>query len=309
MAIKSFFYRLISSYLFILLLALLGGIVFAKETVGLAQYSTIFLGIIFFFSALKIDIKEAIGYLRDRKMIFVVNIFMLILLPVLVYYLSLLFIPELAIAFLILAAMPCGMTAPLLSEIVGGKQELALVLTISTSLLAPLTVPLVIKIVAGTAVTVSFYAMFISLAKVIFIPFIIANFIKYFWHSKIKATYYTFKPISIVLLGLLIMGIVAKQSNAIINSLQGNFLFYISALFGAFIVFHILGYFTVFWRGKRDRMTITICLAYMNFTLAIYLVGNFFTAPNIIIPVVLSVLPWSLLIIPFKYLVKKFKFI
>lgn len=44
---------------------------------------------------------------------------------------------------------------------------------------------------------------------------------------------------------------------------------------------------------------------YSTIFLAIYLVGQFFTEPNIVIPVVLSVLPWSLLIIPYKYLVNK----
>ena len=56
-----------------------------------------------------------------------------------------------------------------------------------------------------------------------------------------------------------------------------------------------------------NRVTITICLTYLNFTLAIYLAGKFFNDPKIVVPVVLSVLPWSLLIIPFKYGMKKLK--
>jgi len=307
MSIKGIFVKLIESYIFVLLASLLIGIIFADYTVVLSNYSTIFLGIIFFFSALKIDLKEVIGYFKDKKMLLVTNAFMLFILPIAVYYLTLVVYPDVAIAFLVLAAMPSGMTAPLLSEICGGRQSLALILTITTSLLAPFTVPLVIKLVAGASVEVSALAMFWSLAKVIFIPFILANFIKYFFQSKIKATYYTFKPISIILLGLLIMGIVAKQADAILNGLRGQFLIYILLLFIFFIVLHAIGYFAVFWRDKKDRVTITVCLTYMNFTLAIYLAGQFFDEPNITVPVILSVLPWSLLIIPFKYFIKKFK--
>ncbi|NQU83714.1 MAG: bile acid:sodium symporter [Parcubacteria group bacterium] len=304
MSVKKLFNKLIESYIFVVLLALAAGIIFPAQAIKLAPYSTIFLGIIFFFSALKIDLKEVVGYLKDKKMLVVVNLFMLIILPIIVYYTTLAVIPELAIAFLILAAMPSGMTAPLLSEICGGRQSLALVLTISTSLLAPITVPLVIQIIIGTDITISFIEMFFALAKVIFIPFALANFVKYFWKSKIKATHFTFKPISIILLGLLIMGIIAKQSETIMTNLQGQFLIYLALLFVLFAVLHVIGYFTIFWRHKRDRISTTVCLTYMNFTLAIYLVGEFFTEPNIIIPVVLSVLPWSLLVIPYKYIMK-----
>jgi predicted Na+-dependent transporter len=166
-------------------------------------------------------------------------------------------------------------------------------------------VPLMIKLLAGTAVAVSFYSMFISLAGVIFIPFVVANFIKYFWTEKIKASYYTFKPISIVLLGLLIMGIVAGQADIIITSLQENIVLYLSALFIFFLFLHVFGYFIAFWRKKQDRVTVMITMTYMNFTLAIYLVAEFFNQPEIAIPVILSVLPWSILIIPLKFILKK----
>jgi len=293
----------------ILLAALLVGIGFSEYTIKLAPFSTLFMGAIFFLSALKIDLKKAASYLAYEKMLVVVNVFMLIVLPIVVYYGTRLVFPDLAFAFLILAAMPAGMTTPLLVDISGGRQSLALVLTISTSLLAPFTIPFVIKLVAGTAIAVSFYAMFFSLAKVIFIPFILANVIKYFWGRKIGKISHTFKPISIIFLGLLIMGIVAKQADAIISGLQGGeSLKYLVIMFVFFIVLHVFGYFLIFWRDKGDRITITVCLTYMNFTLAIYLVDQFFTDPNIVIPVILSVLPWVMLLVPFKYLMRKLKF-
>ncbi len=299
--------KFIDSYFLIILASLLLGVIFSGQTVFLAQYSTLFLGTIFFLSALKIDLKEVVKYFDDKKMIVVANIFMLIVLPIAVYYLTSAIFPSLAMAFLILAAMPTGMTAPLLAEVVGGKQSLALIFTISTSLLAPITVPAVIKLVGGADVAVSFFDMFISLAKVIFIPFILANIAKYFWDDTVEKISYTFKSISVIFLSLLIIGIVAKQADAIIDGLfGGESLLYLVLLFIFFGILHILGYFAVFWRKKPDRITITVCLTYMNFTLAIYLVDKFFEDPYIVVPVVLSVLPWSILLIPFRYLSTKF---
>lgn len=299
------FHQLLESYVFILLFSLAAGLLLPQYAIRLAPYGTFFLGIIFFLSALKIDLQEILKYLKDGKMVAAVNFVMLIGLPVAVYYATRLVYPDLAIPFMLLAAMPAGMTSPLLSEICGGKQSLALVLTISTSLLAPFTVPLMVKLLAGATVQVDTLGMFLSLVKVIFVPFILANVVKRLWHRKIKATYFSFKPISTALLGLLIMGIVAKQAATILGGLNLAFLLEVLALFALFALFHLVGWYTVWWRKRDDRVTITICLTYLNFTLAIYLAGKFFNDPKIVVPVVLSVLPWSLLMLPFRYFSRK----
>lgn len=295
-----FFLRLIESYIFVLLLAIVLGLAFPSFAVRLAPYSTVILGIIFFLSALKIDVKDFKRDTTDWKMLAVVNLWMLFALPVIVFMFTRLLAPEFTMAFVILAAMPAGMTSPLLSDIIGGRQSLALILTMSTSLLAPFTVPLMVKFLGGATVQVSFWSMFVTLGEVIFIPFILAALTKKLFHVHIKAASFTFKPISIILLGLLIMSVVAKQSGVILRGFTPEFVKEIVALFILFGLFHVFGYFTCFWRDRRDRLTITVCTTYMNFTLAIYLVGIFFDQPNIIVPVVLSVLPWSLLMVPFK---------
>ena len=56
------------------------------------------------------------------------------------------------------------------------------------------------------------------------------------------------------------------------------------------------------FRVRSDRVTVTICLTFMNFTLAIFLAGQYFPQPNVLVPVILSVIPWSLLLIPFRAL-------
>jgi len=290
------------SYLAMVLLALFIGVVFSRNVVFLADYSTVVLGAIFFLSALKISFNDIARSLSDKKLLTAVNVFMLIIFPVIVYYVTASLYPSLAIAFLLLAAMPAGMTSPLLAEISGGRQSLALVLTVSTSLLAPITVPFVMKMLAGATISVDFFDMFFSLAQVIFIPFILANILKLFWRRGIDKISSHFKSVSVFLLGILIMSIVAKQADVIMDGLRGGeALLYLALLFILFIIFHILGYYTIFWRERADRITTTVCLTYMNFTLAIYLADKFFQEPEIVIPVVLSVIPWAILLTPFKH--------
>ncbi len=307
MAILHAIRKFTENHFIIVGLALVLGILYGDYFSQYSYLSTIFLAMIFFLSSLKIDLKIVRKYLNDKLMLAVVNIFMLLLLPILVYYITNAIYPPLAIAFLLLAAMPAGMTAPLLAEISGGKQSLALVLTVTTSLLAPITAPFIIKTVAGTSVDVSFWAMFITLATVIYIPFIFAQIVKRFWQSAIDRISISFKPISVILLGLLIMVVIAKQSEPIISGFKngGDSIIYIIALFIFFFILHILGYFTLFWKSHQSKITICVCLTYMNFTLAIELANKFFTEPNVVIPVVFSVIPWAIMLIPYKYIMRK----
>jgi BASS family bile acid:Na+ symporter len=303
------FYKLLQSYLFILLLAFFGGFFLQGYAESLATYAPLFLGLIFFLSALKIDLSELWKYKNEMTFIVGVNALMLLIFPGIVYFVTLLFAPSLAIPFMILAAMPCGMTSPLMVEICGGKQSLALVLTISSSLLAPFTIPLVIKLLAGTSVAVSFASMFLSLVKVIFIPFVLAEVVKRAFKRSVKASLFTFKPISLLLLGLLIMGIIGKQTDVLSEIFHIRFLVMIFALYLLFVFFHLAGYYSVFWRKSQEKATVMLCLAYMNFTLAIYLVSQFFPSPEIAIPVTLSVIPWSTLVPVAKYVLQKKKIV
>ncbi|MCG2695211.1 bile acid:sodium symporter, partial [Candidatus Parcubacteria bacterium] len=289
----------VESHYIVIGLAFIVGLFYSEMVLWMANWSTFFLALIFFLSSLKIDLKEVKKFFSDIPLLLLVNIFALFVLPIFVYYLFNLLWPSMAVAFLILSAMPVGMTAPLLAEISGGRQSMALVLTVTTSLLAPITVPLIIEVLAGASITVSFWDMFILLATVIYVPFILAQIVKKYWQGAINKTEHSFKYISVILLGLLVVVIVAKQSDIILGGFS-NWL-YIELLFAFFITLHIFGYFVVFWKKKKDRLTVSVCLTYMNFTLAIELVNNFFTEPNILIPVVFSVIPWAIIFIPFKY--------
>ncbi len=294
------------TYFFITLLALLLGLVFPELAAQLDPYSAWLLGGIFFFSALAISLKDIQYYARDRAMLVMVVILMLVVFPVLVYYLTAALYEPLALPFLLLAAMPSGMTAPLLAEVAGGRQSLALVLTVATSLLAPLSVPFLIKLLAGTAVTVSFWGMFSTLALVIFTPFLLARAAKSWLGSGVIRRLNSFgRPGSLALLGLLLAGIVGEQSGAILETLSiSKVLVYLAALTGVFLLLHLLGYWAVFWRSARERVTVSVCLTYMNFTLAIYLADRFFAEPTVVVPVILSIVPWVLLLTPFCLTVK-----
>ncbi|MBU0647989.1 hypothetical protein KJ855_02315, partial [Patescibacteria group bacterium] len=75
--------------------------------------------------------------------------------------------------------------------------------------------------------------------------------------------------------------------------------------FALFIIFHIVGYYILPSKNKSDKISMSIALTYMNFTLAIYIASEFFADVNILLVVLLSIIPWSICIIPFNLLLRK----
>ena len=298
------FLALIQSYFFIILISLAAGLLFPLKVVVLAPFATLFLQIIFFLTSLKLDPQAVLKEFRHPKALVIASLFMLLVLPAFVFVVAQALVPSLAIALLLLAAMPTGMTAPLLADVVGGKATTALVLTVMTSLLAPFTIPLVISLFASTAVTVSAGAMVWSLVKVILIPFFLAQCARHFLHTQLQPTYFTFKPISLVLLGLLIAGVVSKQAETILAGVGSSVVFQLLVLTGFIILLLGVGFNIAFWRPVKDRLTIAVSVTFMNFTLAIFLAGAFFNDPTISLATVLIIFPWSLVIVPLRKLVR-----
>ncbi|MDD5438467.1 MAG: bile acid:sodium symporter [Patescibacteria group bacterium] len=285
------------SYIFVMLAALIIGLL-VPAAKYLTAWNTFLLQIIFFLSCLKIDLKQMKGAAKDWKFLLLGNLLMLVIFPALTWLIINPLYPDMGLALFLLAAMPVGMTAPLLVEVAGGKQTIAMVLTVTTSLLAPITIPLLTKLFYGTTVAVDALGMFKQLCLVIFVPFVLALIVRRLLPMAVQKIKPASKPVSIILLGLLIAGAVAAQASAII-SLSRNWwqLFVaIGALFVFFIATHLIGYYAFWWKKHDEKNTASISLVYMNFTLAIFLASQFFPKPEVLLPLVLSILPWATLL-------------
>ncbi|MBI4239389.1 bile acid:sodium symporter [Candidatus Uhrbacteria bacterium] len=297
---------LLQSYVVVALLAIGLGLSFPFLGNAFAPYTTLFLQIIFFLSSLKIDSRHVARELKSAPSIAIAALYMLIIFPALTFGAAKLFHLDSSVALLLLAAMPAGMTSPLLAEIIGGSVSFALIITVVTSLLAPFTVPIVIKALAGSEVVVPLLSMIGSLLLVIILPFILAQLTRHFFEKQIKPFLSFTKPFSIFLLGLLITSVISQQSGALLGN-PGQFVEVLAVLAVFFIATHAVGYWGIPWLNREQRLASLVCLAYMNFTLAIYLAATYFPSPSILIPVVLSVFPWALGIIPLQTMLKRRK--
>jgi BASS family bile acid:Na+ symporter len=291
---KKWYAVLAQSYIVIMIISLAIGL-FVPWSKHLIPWTTIILQIIFFISSLKMKPELVLDGFKDWKYLAAVNFYMMVLLPSVVWLLAL-FLPHgLGLALFLLAAMPAGMTAPLLVEVAGGKQSTAMIIVVTTSLLAPFSIPLLTKLFYGASVAVDATDMFIKLVMVIFIPFLLALVVRRFFPKTVSLINPKTKPISLYLLGLLIIAVISAQAENI-YALSHNWwslMVFLGGLLLFILLLHFAGYYGFWWKTHAEKNTTSITLTYMNFVLAIYLAGEFFPTPEVLLPLVLIIIPWA----------------
>jgi BASS family bile acid:Na+ symporter len=281
------------SYLVTMAVAVLCGM-FIPHAHDLTAWNTFFLQAIFFMSCLKLDMRSYVAYIKDWKFLVLANALMLVIFPTLVWLVWRVWPSDLLFAIYLLAAMPIGMTAALLVDLNGGKSSITMILTATTSLLSPFTITFLTKFLFGASVHVNATQIFTQLASVIFIPFILALIVRRIWPKAVDKVKDRTKPLSIFFLGLTITGAVGSQVGAA-QTIAANWLhliFVILVLYAFFLITNYIGYFSFWWEPHANKQTVSISLACMNFTLAIYLASQFFPRPSIVLPLVLSIIPW-----------------
>ncbi len=295
------------TYLITTVAALLAGL-FIPSAAALVAWNTLILQTIFFISCLKIEPRTVLTHLKDWRLLVFANAVMLVVFPLVDWALGIIWHSDFGFALFLLAAMPVGMTAPLLVEVAGGLQSVAMVLTVTTSILAPVTIPLLTKLLYGARINVDAVGMFKQLALVIFVPFVLAVVLKAVWPRGINKIKNGTKTPSIILLGLLIAGAVAKQAPAILaeTSHLANFASVIAGLYLFYLALHLAGYYGFWWKKREMKQTTSIALTYMNFTLAIFLANQFFPRPGTILPLVFSIIPWATFMPVWQKISKRF---
>lgn len=290
-----------------LAVALVCGLFFPQWFTPYYALTGILLQFIFFTSGLRIDIRSILSELGDLKLFFVVAILRLVAFPIFVYLLASQFFPALVVPLVLLAAMPAGMTSPLFVDMIRGNVPLALLLTAGTSLLSVATLPVVLGFLGGDSVAYDSWTMFRTLFFIMIVPLILAQAIRLLpiGHLAMSRGQSLTRFGSIFALWLLIATIASKHSDAIKGSFVGNealMAFFVMAVL--LMLFHLASYMVCFWRSRKDRITVTLSLSYMNFTLAIFLAETLFRDPTTILVVILSMLPWNIGLLLFQWLVR-----
>lgn len=288
--------------------ALTAGLIFPDWFRSAHGLTTLLLQCIFFISGLRIDLSSILSELKDTKLLFAVGFLRLIAFPLFVASLAKVFFPDLLAPLVLLSAMPAGMTSPLFVDMIQGNVPLSLFVTAGTSLLSVVTLPLVLSYLGDSGFTFESSMIFKTLFSVMILPLLAAQIVRFFSVGRhlIYASQSLSRTTSVIMLWLLIATIASKHSAGILDGLMsGISLKAILLLSGFFLLFHVACYWASFWRSKKDRLTVTLSLSYMNFTLAIFLAETLFRDPVLVMVVILSMLPWNIGLLLFQWFVRR----
>jgi len=285
----------------LVLLAMVAAILWPRVFKPLSPYTTPFLMAIFFTSSLRLGLDELLGYARDWKMLALSNFVMLIFMPLAMWLPTWAFARDWALPFLIVGAMPTGLTIALIADLFGGKQSLAMLVSATTSLLAPFTIPLVFWLVVGQSISIPIWNMFASLMLTIVLPFVVAMFIK----SKAKKFVTRFdlawREISLLLFALLVAGIVADTVESAPLTLGWNEVGVVMVMIIFMGGIAWLAYAMTAWRTPAERITIALCMVYMNNTLALYIGDRYFAAQHVVPKLLVILTAVNALLPPIKW--------
>ncbi len=85
---------------------------------------------------------------------------------------------DLALGVILVGCCPGGTASNVITYIAGGDVALSVGMTIVSTLAAPLMTPFLVYVLAGAWVEVSFWAMVLSVVKVILIPVLLGVFLR-----------------------------------------------------------------------------------------------------------------------------------
>lgn len=262
-----------------------------------------FMMLLLFFSFLKIDFSAFldISVRSLRRLSFLISV-KLIVLPTILYFVSLSILPDFAVPVLLISGISTGVVAPFIATLLKAEIESVLRMVVSTSLLVPFSLPCLVKILAGEEITIPLETMTRLLAMVIFIPVAAVYIVRKHFPSVIDKIQTCQYPISLLTFSVINLGVFSTYSSFFFQNpwevILSIFICYILS-----VIYYVTGFLITFRRRTSERIAAGVSLAIMNNVLVIVFSSQFFgpLAPTL---AAMYMFPFFTMIVPVKLLMK-----
>ena len=183
------------------------------------KYTSVFLGVAMFGMGLTIRMEDFKVVFSRPKEVLIGFVSQYTIMPLIAWTLCMILkLPtELALGVILVGCCPGGTASNVITYIAGGDVALSVGMTIASTLIAPLMTPLLVYILAGTWVEVSFWAMVISVVKVILIPVLLGVFLRSLAGEHVEKVSDVMPLVSVVAIVMIIGGIVAVNAEKIVS--------------------------------------------------------------------------------------------
>ena len=185
----------------------------------MTNYTSVFLGVIMFGMGLTIRMEDFRAIFSRPKEVVIGAVAQYTIMPVIAWLLcKVMNLPaDLALGVILVGCCPGGTASNVITYIAGGDVALSVGMTIVSTLAAPVMTPFLVYILAGAWVEVSFWAMVISVVKVVLVPVLLGILINWVWGKQIQKISEILPLISVVSIVMIISGIVAVNAEKILS--------------------------------------------------------------------------------------------
>ena len=257
------------------------GILLPSFGIIFEPFLLVWLGFLLFLNLLKMDPQQLTFIIKKPLLIIIFTIIKLIAIPILLYAITTIAYPSLALSVLLLSGISTGLGAPFVINVFERSNRLPFVvgMIILTSIAVPFILPsLVFLLVDVSKFEIPVENMIILLAEALFLPLFAG------WFTKRKASKLAKKIedksflLSMILISFINFGIFAKYSNYFFS--QYSFVITMTvAAFALYFVYGLIGYVSAFLLGKKDksyRIAAFVIMSYVNNILVVVFASEFF---------------------------------
>jgi predicted Na+-dependent transporter len=249
---------------------------------------------------IKVDIKDMVNHVRNPFLMLYIVAFNMVLMPILLYFIFHGRIDqETVMGLVLLAALPCGVSSAAFTDIMEGHTSLTLTIILVSTLVAPFTIPFIFWALYNTNLELDYFGLLKSLLMIIMIPAAASQFFKNLFENYVDRAQKYVNIFVVFLTAFMVATILSVHAGYILTHLKQS-LPLLAILYFVFFLLQILGYFSVFWLKKGEKVAVSNSNIIMNNMLGVVLAMAFFT-PKIVMLIVLSILPWNTVLIIFHW--------
>jgi BASS family bile acid:Na+ symporter len=226
------------------------------------------LQIIMFGMGTVMSLRDFSGVIKMPKGVLVGLLCQFSIMPLVGFSLATLFQfqPEIAAGVVLIGSSPSGLASNVMAYLANANVALSVTLTGVATVIAPFTTPLLMEFFAGAFVPIDFWAMMLSIVKIVILPITLGLIFNHFFHNKTPWLDKIMPLISMAAIVMIITIITAAGRDNLLTI--GGFLILAS------IIHNFLGYFFGYWGCRilklreQDCRTIALEVGMQNGGLA-----------------------------------------
>ncbi len=169
------------------------------------------LQIIMFGMGTAMSLNDFAGVVRMPKAVGIGLMCQLTIMPVIGFSIAMMFDfpPEIAAGIILVGCSPSGLASNVMAYIAKSNLALSVTLTAVATILAPITTPFLMKVFAGEYIPIDFWAMMLSITKIVLIPIVAGLIFNQLFHGKVKWLDRAMPFVSMIGIGVIIVVITA----------------------------------------------------------------------------------------------------